>query len=314
MWIANVYFTDKEVYAMRKIRVGSRESKLAVIQSEIVIDMIKKNNPDVEVELITMKTTGDKILNTTLDKVGGKGLFVKELDRALLAGEIDIAVHSLKDVPMEIDDRIPLVAFTKCESPCDVLVLPKGVNEIDWSKPIGCSSMRRSIQFKKMYPDAVISPVRGNVLTRLDKLDRGDYSALILANAGLNRLGLSDRISRIFSEDEMIPAAGQGVIAIQGRAGDNYDYLEKIDNKESKLKVEAERAFVKTLDGGCSSPVAAHAVLEGDIIKIKCLYVDEENMSVENMIIDTIEGDVSEHISLGVKLAERVKKQGKAGE
>ena len=127
---------------MRKIRVGSRESKLAVIQSEIIMDIIKKNCPDIELELVTMKTTGDKILNTTLDKVGGKGLFVKELDSALLEKEVDITVHSLKDVPMELDSRLPLIAYTKCEYPNDVLVLPKGVSEIDFNKPIGSSSMR----------------------------------------------------------------------------------------------------------------------------------------------------------------------------
>lgn len=290
---------------MKKIRVGSRESKLAVIQSEIIMDIIRKNCPDTEVELVTMKTTGDKILNTTLDKVGGKGLFVKELDRALLEKEVDITVHSLKDVPMELDERLPLIAYTKCEYPNDVLVLPKGVRELDLSKPIGSSSMRRNIQLKKLFPDARIEPVRGNVLTRLEKLDRGDFGALVLARAGLTRLGLGDRISRIFTETEMIPAAGQGVIAVQARARENFEFTKYINDTKSQICVEAERAFVKELDGGCSSPIAAHAVLDGDNITITGLYVDDRNEERT----DKITGNIQNHVELGIELARRIKKE-----
>ena len=290
---------------MKKIRVGSRESKLAVIQSEIIMDIIRKNCPDTEVELVTMKTTGDKILNTTLDKVGGKGLFVKELDRALLEKEVDITVHSLKDVPMELDERLPLIAYTKCEYPNDVLVLPKGVSELDLSKPIGSSSMRRNIQLKKLFPDARIEPVRGNVLTRLEKLDRGDFGALVLARAGLTRLGLGDRISRIFTEEEMIPAAGQGVIAVQARAGESFDFIKYINDTKSQICVEAERAFVKELDGGCSSPIAAHAVLDGDNITITGLYVDDRNEERT----DKITGNIQNHVELGIELARRIKQE-----
>lgn len=290
---------------MKKIRVGSRESKLAVIQSEIIMDIIRKNCPDTEVELVTMKTTGDKILNTTLDKVGGKGLFVKELDRALLEKEVDITVHSLKDVPMELDERLPLIAYTKCEYPNDVLVLPKGVRELDLSKPIGSSSMRRNIQLKKLFPDARIEPVRGNVLTRLEKLDRGDFGALVLARAGLTRLGLGDRISRIFTEEEMIPAAGQGVIVVQARAGESFDFIKYINDTKSQICVEAERAFVKELDGGCSSPIAAHAVLDGDNITITGLYVDDRNEERT----DKITGNIQNHVELGIELARRIKQE-----
>lgn len=290
---------------MKKIRVGSRESKLAVIQSEIIMDIIRKNCPDTEVELVTMKTTGDKILNTTLDKVGGKGLFVKELDRALLEKEVDITVHSLKDVPMELDERLPIIAYTKCEYPNDVLVLPKGVRELDLSKPIGSSSMRRNIQLKKLFPDARIEPVRGNVLTRLEKLDRGDFGALVLARAGLTRLGLGDRISRIFTEEEMIPAAGQGVIAVQARAGESFDFIKYINDTKSQICVEAERAFVKELDGGCSSPIAAHAVLDGDNITMTGLYVDDRNEERT----DKITGNIQNHVELGIELARRIKQE-----
>ena len=293
----------KESESMKKIRIGSRESKLAVVQSQIIVDMIKKNCQDTEVELVTMKTTGDRILNTTLDKVGGKGLFVKELDRALLDNEVDITVHSLKDVPMEVDERLPIIAYTKCEYPNDVLVLPKGVSELDLSKPVGSSSMRRNIQFKKLFPNANIEPVRGNVLTRLDKLDRGEFGALILARAGLMRLGLGDRISRVFNEEEMIPAAGQGVLAVQARAGEEFEFVKYINDTESQICVEAERAFVRELDGGCSSPIAAHAILNKDKITITGLYVNDEG----KVRTDKITGNIENHVELGIELARRIK-------
>ena len=197
-----------------KIVIGSRESKLAVLQSEMVRDYIKEKNPDLEVEILTMKTTGDIILDRTLDKVGGKGLFVKELDKALIDGRSILSVHSLKDMPMEVPEELPLLAFSKREDPRDVLVLPEGASELDKSKPLGCSSLRRTLQLKKMYPDMDVRSIRGNLQTRLRKLDEGQYSALILAAAGLKRLGLGSRINRYFTADEIIPAAGQGILAV----------------------------------------------------------------------------------------------------
>ena len=202
-----------------KIVIGSRESKLAVLQSEMVRDYIKEKNPDLEVEILTMKTTGDIILDRTLDKVGGKGLFVKELDKALIDGRSILSVHSLKDMPMEVPEELPLLAFSKREDPRDVLVLPEGASELDKSKPLGCSSLRRTLQLKKLYPDMDVRSIRGNLQTRLRKLDEGQYSALILAAAGLKRLGLESRINRYFTADEIIPAAGQGILAVQGRKG-----------------------------------------------------------------------------------------------
>jgi len=287
----------------KKIRVGSRESKLAVLQSEIVINIIKNNCPDYEIELITMKTTGDKILDKTLDKVGGKGLFIKELDYALLEGDVDITVHSLKDVPMTIDERLPLSAFTKRASPYDVLVLPNGVSEIDFSKPVGSSSMRRGIQFKKLFPEAEIKSIRGNVITRLNKLDNGEYSALILAEAGLMRLGLEKRISRVFSAGEIVPAAGQGVIAIQTRKEDNFEFFKYINDADSEIRSKAERAFVKEFNGGCSSPIAAFAELIGDEIELIGFYAAGDISEVRK-----IRGNVKDAESLGVKLAYEIKR------
>lgn len=259
------------------ITVGSRESALAVIQSEIVMAAIRKAHPELTLELLTMKTTGDKILDRTLDKVGGKGLFVKELSAALREGRVDLTVHSCKDLPMEEDPDLPLTAFSRREDPRDVLVLPQGQTEIDFSKPVGCASLRRTLQFQALYPQAQVAPVRGNVPTRLRKLDEGQFSALILAGAGLRRLGLEERICRTFSPEEMLPAAGQGILAVQTRADFDLSLLACVDDPDSRDCARSERSFVRTLDGGCSSPVAAYAAVAGSTITIEGIYADEAN-------------------------------------
>ena len=290
-----------------KIIIGSRESKLAVLQSEMVRDYIKEKNPEMEVEILTMKTTGDIILDRTLDKVGGKGLFVKELDKALMDGRSILSVHSLKDMPMEVPEELPLLAFSKREDPRDVLVLPEGVSELDKSKPLGCSSLRRTLQLKKLYPDMEVRSIRGNLQTRLRKLDEGQYSALVLAAAGLKRLGLESRISRYFTADEIIPAAGQGILAVQGRKGEAYDFLEGYCDKDAWAAGSAERAFVKLLDGGCSSPVAAHGEISGDELYLRGLYYNEKDGSY---VTGTLRGNKADAESLGRELAETLRKKG----
>lgn len=259
-----------------KIRFGSRESKLAVIQSQMVMEAVRKANPQAELELVTMKTTGDKILDRTLDQIGGKGLFVKELDLALREGKVDFTVHSLKDMPMETPEDLPLVAFSKRADPRDVLVLPEGACEMDPRKPIGCSSRRRQLQLQKLYPGFNIQPVRGNVQTRLRKLDEGQYCALVLAAAGLKRLGLENRIARYFTTEEILPAAGQAILAVQTRAGVDTSVFSSFHNADSACCALAERAFVRELDGGCTSPVAAYAQVEKDNIQITGLYVSPD--------------------------------------
>ncbi len=290
----------------KKVVIGSRESKLAVIQSEMVREYIRTNNKKLDVELLTMKTTGDIILDRTLDKVGGKGLFVKELDKALLEGKSDLSVHSLKDMPMEVPGELPILAFSKREDPRDVLVLPENIDELELSKPIGCSSFRRILQLKEIYPNAEFKSVRGNVLTRLDKLDSGEYSALVLAAAGLKRLGLSKRISRYFEPNEMIPAAGQGILAVQGRRGKDYFYLKGYNDQNSTYAALAERSFVKYLNGGCSSPVAAHAVVQEQHLVLNGLYYEEAS---GKYLKGSIEGEVQQAEQLGIKLAERLRKE-----
>lgn len=293
---------------MNVINIGSRESKLAVVQSEMVRDYINSHNEGVDARLVTMKTTGDIILDRSLDKVGGKGLFVKELDKALMDGRTILSVHSLKDMPMEVPEELPLIAFSKREDPRDVLVLPEGAEEIDFSKPVGCSSLRRMLQFKKLYPQVTYKGVRGNVITRLSKLDSGEYSALILAAAGVKRLGLEDRISRYFEPEEMIPAAGQGILAVQGHVGVDYSFLDGYNDPEGEIAALAERAFVIELNGGCTSPVAAHAKIADGVIHITGLYYDEAD---GGHLIGCASGQATKEaaVELGRKLAVQLREQ-----
>ena len=290
---------------MKHIRIGSRESRLAVIQSEMVIEAIHSCDPEMKTELITMKTTGDKILDRTLDKIGGKGLFVKELDAALLDGRVDITVHSSKDLPMEIDPRLPLVAFSKRADPRDVLVLPEGKDAIDFAKPIGCSSLRRQLQLKKLFPEAAVAPIRGNVLTRLRKLADGKFSALVLAGAGLTRLGLGHRISRYFSTEEILPAAGQAILAVQAREDVDTACLQTFADDDGRDCLLAERAFVRTLDGGCSSPVAAFSTIDGDTLTLKGMYVTEDGACC----FETNSGPRKQGEALGAALAEEMRRK-----
>ena len=288
---------------MKKLRAGSRESRLAVVQTELVMAAIREREAACEIELVTMKTTGDKILDRTLDKVGGKGLFVKELDAALLDGRVDFTVHSCKDLPMDLDPRLPLAGFSRRADPRDALVLPEGTAELDRSKPIGCASARRALQLKRLFPGQPVAPVRGNVLTRLAKLDGGQYAALVLAVSGLERLGLEGRISRVFSTDEMLPAAGQGILAVQIRAGEDAGYLSAFLDREAADCALAERAFVRRLDGGCSSPVAAFATVEGESLTLRGMDVT----AAGEPIFDTITGPRDQGEALGIALADRIR-------
>ena len=281
------------------IRVGSRDSRLAVVQAEEVCRALG------DCELITMKTTGDMVLDKTLDKVGGKGLFVKELDRALADGRVDLTVHSLKDVPMEQPDGLPLVAFTKRADARDALVLPES-GAWDKNKPIGCASARRRVQLKALFPDMDVQPVRGNVQTRLNKLESGAYGALVLAAAGLQRLGLEHRISRYFSPDEIIPAAGQGILAVQGRVGEFDDAAHLVDDADARDCAAAERAFIRTLGGGCFAPVAAYAEVQDDTLHLRGLYVSADET---HMARGAVTGRRAEATALGRTLALQLKHQ-----
>ncbi|MCI7808808.1 hydroxymethylbilane synthase [bacterium] len=287
-----------------KIRIGSRDSRLAVIQAWMAMDAISAALPEAETELVTMKTTGDRILNRTLDQIGGKGLFVRELDQALRENRVDFTVHSLKDMPMEVPEDLPLAAFSRREDPLDVLVLPEGISELDPGKPIGCSSRRRQLQLKALFPHMTAAPVRGNVQTRLAKLDSGEYSALVLAAAGLKRLGLEHRISRYFSPEEILPAAGQGILVVQTRQGMDTSCLKIFQDPGSACCALAERAFVRALDGGCSSPVAAFAQLNDQVLTLRGLYVSPDERVIRKGALSGPAGDAE---ALGRALASRLK-------
>jgi len=289
-----------------KIRVGSRESALAVIQSEMLMDEIRNYDDSIELELITMKTKGDKILDRNLDKIGGKGLFIKELEIALAANEVDLVVHCVKDMTMDVSEELPVLACSVREDPRDALILPEGVTELDLSKPIGCSSNRRIIQLKQLFPEATFEPMRGNVQTRLAKVDSGHFAATLLAVAGLKRAGLEHRISRIFEPDEMIPSAGQGVLAVQGRAGQDTSFLKGFDNRDAWRSSLCERSFVRTLDGGCTSPIAAFASIDGDMIKLTGMDIDKDGNPVV-LSCESVAVTDEECVELGHSLALQMK-------
>ena len=287
------------------IRIGSRDSILAVRQAELIRDRISQEHPELDIRIITLKTTGDKILDKSLAAIGGKGLFVKELDRALLDGRIDIAVHSLKDVPMELNPDLPLLAFGKREDPRDVMIYRQGLSELPENAVIGTSSRRRELQLKKLCPAYTFRGIRGNVQTRMRKLEEEGYDGTLLAAAGLKRLGMEHVIGQYFSVDEIIPAAGQGILAVQGRRGEDYSWLTCVDDPESRAAAAAERAFIRTVGGGCTSPSAAHAQVSGNEVKLTGLYYDEDSReySVDSVIseIGRVQGAAE---NLARKLAE----------
>lgn len=290
----------------QRIRIGSRESRLAVAQAEIVKNMITDVYPETEVSIITMKTTGDRILDRSLDQVGGKGLFVKELDQALRKGEIDLSVHSLKDMPMEIPEDLPVLAFTKREDPRDVLLYRSGTALLPENGLIGTSSKRRMIQLQKLYPSCRFQGIRGNVQTRMKKLETEGLDATVLAAAGLARLHMSDLPGRYFSTEEVIPAAGQGILAVQGRAGEYEELCAVLNDENAEIMAQAERAFVKQLDGGCSSPVAAYAQVTGEKVLLRGLYYRESD---ERYFVEECCENRESAQEAGERLAKNMKKK-----
>ena len=291
------------------IKIGSRESRLAVKQAEIIRDQIISCDLDISVEIITMKTTGDKILDKSLEKIGGKGLFVKELDRALMDGRIDIAVHSLKDMPMEENPELPILAYGKREDPRDAILYRSGLEALPEQAVIGTSSRRRMLQMERLYPGCTFRGIRGNVQTRMRKLETEGYDGTLLAAAGLKRLGMEQVIGRYLSLDEMIPAAGQGILAVQGRKGDVHRWIDSIDVWESRAAALAERQFIRVTGGDCTSPCAAHAQVSGNELKLTGLYYNED---AEEYSVDVIVADLSKARQAGEVLAERMIRQSRS--
>ena len=245
------------------LRIGTRGSKLALAQSEWVRAKIEAEHPRTKVELVRIRTKGDKILDSPLSKIGGKGLFVKEIEDALLKGVVDLAVHSMKDVPAELPEALELAVFPKREDPRDALVSAqyRSIQELPQGATVGTSSLRRSAQLLHLRPDLRVIPMRGNVDTRLKKMDSGEVQAIILAAAGLKRLGLGERITALLPPNAFLPAIGQGILGVELRRADRRvkRLLAFLNDEESERIARAERAFLGRLGGGCQVPVAGYA-------------------------------------------------------
>jgi len=289
------------------IKIGTRKSLLALAQSNHIKDRIEARHPDTRVELVKIVTKGDKILDVPLAKVGGKGLFVKELEEAMLRREVDIAVHSMKDVPAELPDGLSLAIITERENPRDAFISNNysSLAELPAGAKIGTSSLRRRSQLAKMRPDLCIEDLRGNLDTRLRKLDEGRYDAIILAAAGLNRLNLSDRATGYFETDEMLPAVGQGAVGIEMRSDDAelLEALRFLDHQDTTWAVTAERAFLLRLEGGCQVPIAGFCTVDGDTIHLSGLVASVDGGTI---IRKSASGPAAEAEAIGRGLAEEV--------
>ncbi|WP_107993511.1 hydroxymethylbilane synthase [Neisseria elongata] len=259
----------------KKLVIASRESMLAMWQAEYIKGRLKALYPDCEVEILGMTTRGDQILDRTLSKIGGKGLFIKELEQALQDGRADLAVHSIKDVPMELPEGFALAAIGERASPFDAFVSNQyaRLEEMPEGAIVGTSSLRREAQLRAKFLHLTIQPLRGNVQTRLSKLDNGDYDAVILAAAGLQRLGLDGRIREILSPADSLPAAGQGALGIEiaARRTDLADILRPLNHEETAACVTAERALARALGGSCQVPLAAYCVMEDGLLTLNGL-------------------------------------------
>lgn len=289
---------------MLKIKIGTRSSPLALAQTKIISDGILKFYPDAEISIIKIKTSGDKNMAPfSSDPQGIKGMFTLELEKALLNHEIDFAVHSLKDLPANVNKNLPVVAYSKRADPRDALVRSRKEEVGSRKFFIGSSSLRRRLQLEKIFPEKKIIPVRGNINTRLKRLDDGEFYGLVLAAAGLERLGLTDRIKKFFSVDEILPAPGQGILACQGRAGEDYFYLDCVNDKDSKFCAIAERNFARALNAGCNVPVGAYARIEGGKIFLTGLYIDEKTGKFYKNILSD---DIKNADILGINLAEGI--------
>ena len=295
----------------KTLKIATRQSPLALWQANYVKDRLQQLYPDLTIELVPMVTKGDVILDSPLAKIGGKGLFVKELENALLTKEADIAVHSMKDVPMQFPEGLGLAVICQREDPRDAFVSHsyRTFTELPQGAVVGTSSLRRQCQLKALRPDLDIRSLRGNVGTRLSKLDNGDYDAIILASAGLIRLGLADRIASFIDVEQSLPAAGQGAVGIECRTDDVqvHALLAPLADAETTYCVRAERAMNNHLQGGCQVPIGGYAVLQQGQLYLRALVGD-----IDGSRIIRAEGKsaVENAEVLGVKIAEQLLAQG----
>lgn len=296
---------------MPLIRIATRRSPLALWQAEHVAERLKANHPDLEIELVKMITTGDKILDTPLAKIGGKGLFVKELEQGMFNDEADIAVHSMKDVPAKLPDGLSIEAILNREDPSDAFVSNKynNIEELPLNASVGTSSLRRQCQLLEKRPDLNIKPLRGNVNTRLRKLDEGEYDAIILASAGLIRLQFEARIKSSIPLTQSIPAIGQGAIGIECRTDDEdvKKLIACLHDEPTAQRINAERAMNFRLEGGCQAPIAGHATIQGDILELTGLVAEPDGTVV---LREQMQGNVADACAIGAAIAERLLNNG----
>lgn len=291
----------------QKITIATRGSKLALWQAEHISALLRNEHPGLEVELLKIKTKGDKILDVPLAKVGGKGLFVKEIEEALLDGRADIAVHSMKDVPTELPEGLEVGIIPQREAATDSLLSVKyqGLAELPEGAVVGTSSLRRQSQLLKLRPDLTIESLRGNLDTRVGKLIDGQFDAIVVATAGLNRLEISAPKTEILGPPDFLPAVAQGALGIEYRIDDREvrDMLDFLDHQETKYQVLAERGFLTGLDGGCQVPIAAWSRLEGERITLTGFVADVDGSRPIRM---ELEGGVDEAWDIGSRLADKV--------
>ena len=292
---------------MTVIKLGTRGSKLALTQSGWVKQRIESAHPDVRVELVRIRTTGDKMVDSPLSKIGGKGLFVKEIETALLEREVDLGVHSMKDLPAELPPGLEVRVYPEREDPRDVFLSLgfSSFRELPEGSTVGTGSLRRSTQLLHARPDIRIVPTRGNVDTRMQKMEKGEFEAVILAAAGLNRLGLESRVTHLFPMDELLPAIGQGALCLETREGDSalLDLLRFLHHEETALTVRAERELLKTLGGGCQVPIAGNARLLGEEIALDGMVAELDGTRI---IRDRMSGGKEDPERIGRALAERL--------
>lgn len=294
-----------------KIRVGTRGSNLALIQTNWAIDRLKEKFPEVEFEVKIIKTKGDKILHLSLDKIGDKGLFVKEIESQLLEGEIDLAVHSMKDMPAEVVEGLKFAAVPKREDPRDVIILREGLNSFDElpiGATIGTGSKRRKYQLLRKRPDLNIVPIRGNIETRISKIESENLDGIVLAASGVIRADLEEKITEFLPVDLMIPAPAQGALALEIR--ENDEELEKmidaIKDEISQIQTDAERSYLAGIDGSCHIPMGAYCEVDGEKLILTGIFGDEDG---EKITVASLEGEKDNPKELGSNLAKLVLKK-----
>lgn len=298
----------------RSVVIGSRKSQLALVQTYWVKKQLETHFPEVEFEVEKMSTQGDKILDVALAKIGDKGLFTKELELGLINQEIDFAVHSLKDLPTNLPEGLMLGCVTERVNPADALVVnqknqDKQLETLPEGAVIGTSSLRRLAQLRHHFPHLVFKDVRGNVNTRLAKLDAGEYDGIILAVAGLERLGMSDRIHQVIPAEISLHAVGQGALGIECREGDDYvlDVIKAIEHPDSRDCTLAERSFLNILEGGCQIPIGVNSIIEGNNLTLIGMVA---SLDGKQLIKDSVTGDRQNPAEIGKQLAEKLKQKG----